>query len=280
MAIDYIINHACTAKDELGAEGIIHLVKSRARGQSLLDRFMKEGMTREEALHATFGMQVHYADGQNEMKRVSVAQLLREAELLQDHEAACKNCPVSFQRPFGCYGSINYPLSEQADEWLAKMAAKAVPAGFPNAILLKFILDNRIEGQTFKGLRATDGQRYLQGEYGMEVEIEDDVLGNALIDTDQLLEMFFAVGEMGDVHQQFLLFFSGGLTIQDLPPAQERIGVELQYALLRDSKGTPRFWVYRMTDELTDDYTVKQFKAYLRSVFAAQSVGATLTVDC
>lgn len=279
MAIDYIINHTCAAKDELGGEGIIHLVKSKARGETLLQRFMQNGMSREEALASTFGLQVQRPEGGSEIKRMTVGQLMREAELLEDHQHRCLNCPAAFERSFGCFDSINYPISEQAEEWLGNMAAKAVAAGYPNAVLLKFILDQGITGNSFKELRGRTEYKYLQGEHAVEVEIEDDALGNAIIDTNQVMEMFFGVGEMGDVHQQFLLFFSGGLSIQATPPPQERIGIELQAVLLRDAEGRSQYWVYRMPDDLRDDLSTKQIKAFLRAVFAAQSVGATLTVD-
>lgn len=279
MAIDYIINHTCAAKDELGPEGIIHLVKSKARGETLLQRFMQNGMGKEEALASTFGLQVQRPEGGSEIKRMTVGQLLREAELLEDHKHLCLNCPAAFERSFGCFDSINYPISEKAEEWIGTMAAKAVAAGYPNAVLIKFILDQGITGNSFKELRGRTEYKYLEGEHGVEVEIEDERLGNVVIDTNQLMEMFFGVGEMGDVHQQFLLFFSGGLSIQNTPPPQERIGLDLQAVLLRDAEGRAQYWVYRMPDDLKDDLSTKQIKAFLRAVFAAQSVGATLKID-
>lgn len=279
MAIEYIINHNCPAKDELGAEGIMHLVKSKGRAEILLERFIKDGMPREEALHATFGVQVRRPTGEEEMKRTTVAQLLREAELLIDHEPACKSCPVSFGRSFGCYGSINYPISEKAEEWLANLAAKAVTEGMPNSILIKFMLDQQVDGQTFKQMRGGEGIGYFESKLPIEVEIEDDVLGNAIIDTNQIMEMFFGVGEMKDVHQQFLLFFSGGLTLQDTPPDEDRIGVEIQIAVVEDQFGATRFWVYKMPDELSDDHTTRQIKAFLRSVFEAFCAQASVSVD-
>ena len=67
------------------------------------------------------------------------------------------------------------------------------------------------------------------------------------------------------------------VSLQKTP--QERIGIELQAVLLRDAEGRSQYWVYRMPDDLRDDHSTKQIKAFLRAVFAAQSVGATLTVD-
>ena len=69
-------------------------------------------------------------------------------------------------------------------------------------------------------------QQYYTKRTAHLVEVETDENTPLLIDTNQLLEMFFAVGEMGDVHQQFLLFFTGGLTIQDQAPDMSKSGIE------------------------------------------------------
>src|SRR5262245_22966033 len=36
-------------------------------------------------------------------------------------ENQCPTCPINFrQRTVGCYGAVNYPLSEQFESWLAE----------------------------------------------------------------------------------------------------------------------------------------------------------------
>ena len=279
MAIEFLINHACRVKAELGPEGMVQLVKSRSRAGMLLDRFMRDGMGRDEAMQATFGMQVRLPDGNEELRRVSVGSMLQAASILDDHSQACSECPVAMGRPFGCFQSIHYPISEAAEEWLASMAVEALAKGMPNSILLKFILDENLTGQGFKSLRADEDTRYLSSSLPIELEIEDPEWGNAVVDTDQLLEAFFGVGTLGEVHQQLLLLFSGGLTLRDSPPALERIGVQLQCAPHTSQDGSVRFWVYTMPDTLQDDASIKQIKAFLRSVFAAFGCKAEIKVE-
>ena len=275
MAIDYIVNHACKVKKDLGDKGIIHLVKSKNRAEALLKRFLDQGMRREEAMQAQFGIQT----GDSDIEMVTVGSLFKQAELLDDHRESCVDCRASNGEAFGCYQSINYPISEAAEEWLAKMAAKAISAGMPNSILIQFILDQNIKGENFRKMRGNEGHPYLEAEFPIEIEV--DTVGELplVVDTCQILEMFFAMGEMADVHQQFLLFFSGGLTIQDQAPDFSKIGIEYQVAALKTLNGPPRYWVYRMPDQLTDDRSIRQIKAYLRAVFAAQGNQATLSVD-
>ncbi|MFN8396861.1 MAG: hypothetical protein U0176_19705 [Bacteroidia bacterium] len=279
MAIDYIIAHRCEVKKELDEQAIIDLVKSRNRAEALLQRFMDQGMAREQAMNTQFGITTLKPDGSSGIETVTVASLLKQAELLDDHRETCQNCPVGNNRPFGCYDSINYPVSEAAEEWLAKMAAKAISAGLPNSILIQFILDQGVTGESFARLRESSESRYLEAKYPLEVEVETNEGPTLVIDTNQLLEMLFAVGDMGDVHQEFLLYFSGGLTIQDNAPDMSRNGIEYQVAEMRYVKGPSRYWVYRMPDSLQDDRTIRQFKAYFRSLFMAACAKANVLLD-
>jgi hypothetical protein len=280
MAIDFIVNYSCKAKKDLDDQGIIHLVKSKQRAEALLQRFLDQGMRREEAMNARFGIQKVNPSGAGELEMVTVGSLFKQAELLDDYREACLECPASGGTGFGCYQSVNYPISEVAEEWIAKMAAKAISAGMPNNILVRFILDQQVKGETFAKMRGQDNRMYTESEFPIEIEVEQAEGGPLLIDTNQILDMFFAVGEMGDVHQQFLLFFSGGLTIQDAAPDMSKIGIEYQVAALKTLNGPPRYWVYRMPDQLSDDRSIRQIKAFLRAVFAAQGNQATLTIDC
>ena len=278
MAIDYIVNFDCKAKQEFGADGIIHLVKAKSRAEAILARFMDQGMSREDAMAAQFGVQTQMGNGETKLDTVSVGSLFKQAELLDDHREACLTCPASLSAAFGCYGSINYPISASAEEWLAKMAAKAIAAGMPNSILVRFILDQNVTGEHFGGMRKKGDFTYLEAEHPFEIEVEQDQGLPLLIDTNQILDMFFAVGEMQEVHQQFLLFFSGGLSIQDHAPDTSKIGIEYQVGVIQ-GEGNPRYWVFRMPDNLNDDRSVRQIKAFLRAIFAAQCTAATVSSD-
>lgn len=279
MAIDYLVNYSCKAKKELGDQGIIHLQKAKHRAEALLKRFMDQGMGEEEAMNAQFGIQTIKPDGAGGLEMVTVRSLFKQSELLEDHREACLDCPAGGGSAFGCYQSINYPISEVAEEWLGKMAAKAISAGMPNSILIQFILDQNVKGEAFSNMRGNDGHLYLEGEFPYEIEVDRDGDLPLIVDTNQIMEMFFAVGEMEDVHQQFLLFFSGGLTIQDHAPDMTKIGIEYQVAALKVLDGPPRYWVFRMPDHLSDDRSIRQIKAFLRAVFVAQGNQATLSID-
>lgn len=279
MAIDYIVSKACTPRTDLDNEGIIHLIKSKSRAQALFERFLADDMTEEEAMNASFGIQTYRANGEPEMKEVSVRSLFKQAELLEDYEQHCADCPVAAGRPFGCYDSINYPITAKAEKWLATMAAKAIHAGLPNSILVKFILDQNVRGDAFQGMRSGHQFTYTELEQPLEIVVEQEGEPDMVIHTSQLLDMFFAIGEMKEVHQQFLLFFSGGLTIQKDPPEAGKFGPDVQAAALTGNDGSSSYWIYSIPDELNDDQSIRQIKSFLRSLFAAQCSQADMVID-
>lgn len=279
MAIDYIVKYACAVKQELDEAAIIHLVKSQNRAEALLQRFIDQGMRKEEAMNAKFGISTVKPTGEPTVEMVTVGSLFKQAELLDDHRDTCRQCPVAMDRSFGCFDAINYPISEAAEVWMAEMAAAAITAGMPNSILIQFILDQGINGEAFANMRKAEGSRYLEAQYPIEIEVDTDGGVPLLIDTNQIMEMFFAVGEMGDVHQQFLLFFSGGLTIQEQAPDASKDGLEYQVAEVRTPNGASRYWVYRMQDQLSDDRAIRQIKGFLRAVFLAHCSQSVVVVD-
>lgn len=279
MAIDYLIHFDCKAKEALGTTGVVDLVKARQRGLSLLKRFMADGMEESTARQVPFTIQRQGPDGM-ENRQVSVEQLLKEASLLDDHAHHCQECPAGQGMPYGCFGTINYPISAAAEEWLAELAAQALAKGLPDAILLKFIMDQQVRGDLFGNMRSNQPGQFMESLHPIEIEGDLPVFEEPIsVNTNQLLDMLFAVGDMQDVHQQFVLFFSGGLSLTEKRPDPARLGVDIQAVGLKDEGGQEKYWVFSVPDRLEDDWSIRQLKAYLRTVFAAYSTGAALGLD-
>lgn len=279
MAIDYIINRDCPVKETLGSEGIIHLVKSRTRGRALMRMLMDDGRSQQEALATSVEMQINQADGEVNTREVPVRQMLKEAALLDDYAHECKECPVNLLESYGCYQSINYPISGKAERWLARMADAAIKAEFPNNILINFILDEQLDGVAFGDLRKAAGGKYLELSQPLEILVQKKMLKKITINTNQILDMLFAVGTMRLTHQQFIQFFSGGLKIQSELPDMDRVGKDFQAGLTTDKEGNDLFLVYRLKNEKSDDRCIRQIKAFMRASFAAYCSGSSITID-
>lgn len=279
MAIDYIINRTCTVKETLGEEGIVHLVKSRTRGRAMMRMLLAEGHNQEEALSTTIQLQTVREDAEPEVRQVTVRQMLKESELLNDYAEKCQDCPVNLLESYGCFQSINYPITAKAERWLAQRAEAAATTGLPASILLDFIIDQKATGEFFGGFRSAENDKFFELNTPMEISYRKNLVNKVTVTTDQILDMFFAVGRMESVHQQFLLLLSGGLTYQADPPDMERLGKDFQAGIVTDESGKDSFMIYRLHNEPEDDICIRQIKAFLRALFAAYCTGAPVTVD-
>ncbi|MEM0997361.1 MAG: hypothetical protein AAGN35_09795 [Bacteroidota bacterium] len=279
MAIDYIINRSCSTKDALGEEAIVDLVKSRVRGRSMVRMLMKKGHSQEAALAARVSLQNHTLTGERTTREVTLQQMLRESTLLDDYADHCQSCPVNLLESYGCYQRINYPISALAERWLAERAQAAAEFGLPNSILLDFIVDQKVTGEFMGQLRAHPENRFFEAKEPLGVTFRGKLLQWETVSTDQLLDMFFAVGEMELVHQQFLLLFSGGLSFQDEMPDLDRVGKDFQAGITTDADGKDQFMIFRLHNSPEDDQSMRQIKAFLRALFAAYCIGATVEVD-
>ncbi len=198
MALDYIIDMDCEVKRQLTKDGLVSIIKQRDRANAIIDMLKKEGKSKEEALNHKFRLQLMTPGGleENEQKVSDLLEITRHLDTLQSQ---CKTCAISrsvgapgqAMEPFGCYGSINYPISRQAEEWLASLALSAKAKGGVNAMTLNYIIDNRITGREMNALREGPHGRFLELEKPLEVVVGKGLLGNKTVNTGQILFMLF-----------------------------------------------------------------------------------------
>lgn len=280
MAVDYIIDKSCPVKDEVGSEGLINLIKSRNRAGEIFRRLVEDGKTESEALETSFTLQMYSAEtGEAEVNKVTVRDLFKETSQLKDLAIHCQSCPLNDGEGFGCYDVVNYPISAEAERWIAQLGDIAVAKGLPESILLKFILDEEVTGEFFSRMRADDKSVFLQYPEPLEVVVEKKLLKKTKINTDQILDMLFAIGTMERTHQMFLLFFSSGVTISDEEPDPQTFLGNVQAAAVRSEEAGVRYWIFNLPPVPSDDPSITQVKRFFRSVFAAFATGETLSVD-
>lgn len=280
MAIDYIIDKTCSVKEAVGTDGLIDLVKSRNRAIGIYQRLLEEGKGEQEALDTSFFVQTYTAGGEVETKQVTVRDLFQQSDRLKELAPMCKECPLNTKADgFGCYKTVNYPVSAEAERWLAQLAGAAQERGLPNSVLIKFILDEEVQGDIFGRMRKDEQGRFVESNAPIEVLVEKKLLKKTKINTDQLLDMLFAVGKMERTHQMFLIFYSGGVTISNEEPDPALYVGDFQAAAIRNSEGGMGYWSFSLPPAPSDDYCIVQIKEYLRAVFAAFATGVTISVD-
>lgn len=274
MAIDYIIDKSCAVKEDTGVSGLVDLVKSRNRAMAIYKRMLESGHDENSALDAGFFIQTMAPDGESVSKEVSVRELLRESKVLKELANHCSDCELNRDDGFGCYQTIQYPISGDAERWLAQLVQVAWEKGLPFSILIRFIQDEEVSGELYGELRKANPKVYQELTEPVLVEVGDD-----FVNTNQILDMMFTLGVIERTHQMFLLFLSGGVEVQDHEPDPEQFTGDVQAAAIRQEGDSMKYWIFSLPPSPSDDPSILQIKAYFKAVFAAFATGHTLSLD-
>lgn len=277
--IDYIINKSCPVKTELSAEELIDLVKSRNRAAGFFQMLRQEGKSDADALDTSFTIQMVGPDGQSRSNRVSVRDLFQESSQLKELAPHCQDCPLNVNsEAFGCYNSVTYPITAEAERWLAELAARAAERGLPHSILLKFIVDENVPGEFFGAMRKAEGrQTFLELDGPAEVGPIEETGKN--VNTDQILDMMFALRTLERTHQMFLIFLSGGVYISNQEPDPRLYTADFQAAAISGKDGVVDYWLYHLPPAPSDDKSILEIKEYFRAIFTAFATGESIDLD-
>jgi len=209
MAVDFVVKLECDAKRALGGgdtgKGTLDIVRRlKARNQAkAIEQVAEEEGSDPKSLSVTIAVT---RDGETEEREVSYDELLAEAAPLQAHAAGCADCPANVlgeNHPYGCVGSVGYPISPDAERWLMERVAGASKEA--HEIMLSAIDDFGYDGEPVQEMRE---RGMLEGEAAVEVELG--------VDSDQVLQALLFVGsELEPSHCHLLLVWLGALTLSD-----------------------------------------------------------------
>jgi len=205
MGIDYVINYGCVPKEMLTTAGLLERIKAGEQAQALISFYRNNNDLRPIE---DMGGEIlrRAADGEHETRTVMVADLLKMQQELQPLEHYCEGCPANaMKRPFGCIGHINYPISQQAEEWMLAQLPH------PDYDPLPFLLLTKAEefgctGETGRRLRDQVGVIFESGDTLARRYPEMD------ISADQLFEMFYLIESNIPVKRAvMILMFMGAI---------------------------------------------------------------------
>ena len=125
---------------------------------------------------------------------------------MEPFEGYCVGCPANRAGvPFGCIGTINYPLSAQGEAWLLdQLPGNEHP--LPYMLLQRALLELNYTGERAAALRAEAGT-FFEG-----AEPPGRQFGGVTVTGDQVFEMLFLSGPIYPAHGTLLLQFFGGLS--------------------------------------------------------------------
>lgn len=277
MALDYVIDQPCKVKESLSLDGLVSLIKQRNRGMTILNMMKRDGKSDEQALNATFQVQVVTPQGV-QVREQRVADLLNSTKKLDELQVYCNGCPANGGRAFGCYRSINYPISRKAEEWLAGVSRKAAESNGPGMLPLQFIVEQRMDGGSFSKMRADPRGMFFESKKPIDIHVTigSGLFNKKTVNVDQILNMLIGMGRMRSPHMRMLLFFSGGLSIMSEEP---KAGTYQQAFKATDKDGKTSWWTYSLKDDAGDDASTHMLKEFFRSLFISYALGKDMLIS-
>jgi len=265
MAIDHVIDLNCVPKETLSTPGLLARLKARERAAAIIKLYRDHGDQRPPN-EMGFEMVRRTHDGNEETQIVLVQDLIADASPLDPLQKHCKGCPANrADKPFGCFDSINYPISQEAELWLLKQ----LPS--PDEPLILLLLRNTVMEYVFnraevKVMRESPGVFFETGERFAR-RIED-----VQITTDQVFEMLFLQEVIKPAHAALLLLFFGAIP-RDMDA--EALMALTQMGADEQPKPVP----FLLEDALSDDESITSLKNFFHALYTAYQLNVTLSLD-
>jgi hypothetical protein len=204
MGIDYIVDLDCPAKQALTVEKMVALIKGQNQARTIIEVRRREGDQRPPE-QLTFTRMVLRPEGPTKQE-INVGTLLKQTQELQVHAHHCEGCKANLPgHPYGCYGSISYPISTRAEEWLMGL----LPAKLESAaghLLRSAVTDFKYTGGMFLNMRPQEmffeSRAPVRRKWGAW-------LSGWTLTSDQLLQMLFGLGTLQPAHCKMMSIILG-----------------------------------------------------------------------
>src|SRR5580698_5453742 len=154
MGIDYVVDLDCAPKKALSTKRIVSLIKGQSHVAVIIDRARRQGDHRPPE-QLTFTRMLMRPEG-TVKEEVSVGALLKQGDELQAQAHHCQGCQADLRgKPYGCHGSISYPITVRAEEWLMSLLPSNLES--PSGHLLRSaVTDLKYSGGMFLQMRQKD----------------------------------------------------------------------------------------------------------------------------
>ncbi len=264
MGIDYDIGLDCVPKQSLSPRLILERLKARDRATAIIKLYRDHGDQRSPA-EMGFEMVRRAPDGGEEKQVVIVQDLLDAAATLDSLAHHCLDCPANrLGQPFGCYGSLNYPISRAAEIWLLKQLPD-MDEPLPFLLLNQSMKEFGLTGASIhdKGMRERPGV-FFETRERFARNLED-----TQITTDQIFEMLFMVGDIQPPYGAMLLLFFGAVPRDMDADSMMRL----------TERGGERNLPFTMQDDPDDDESIQGFKGFFAALHRAYQLDVPLALD-
>lgn len=266
MAIDYIIDYPCAPKEALTTEGIVERLKARERANAVIKLFREAGDQRPPS-EMGFEFTRTNLGGEEENRVIVVQEMLDLAAELDPLAHFCEGCPANVKNaPFGCIGSIEYPISVAAERWLLDQLP-GIDLPLVWLLLRQGVQELGYDGESVAPLRANP-------IYFEERRVAGRDLVEFVFNANQVFEMLFLLGNIQPAHAGVLLLFFGAI------PREVDAGqiVQIMNRTLSEDE-IARDYPFQMQIQPDDDRTIAALKDFFRALHRAWWLGVPLLLD-
>lgn len=265
MAIDYTIDFDCIPKQTIPSEGILERLKGRERAQAIIQLFRESGDPRPPS-EMGFEFTRRTPEGEEETRIIVVQDLLDGAEALSPLAPHCAGCPANRTgEPFGCMNFVQYPISEQAENWLLDQ----LPV--PDEPLVWLLLRQVVKEFKYDGSTVREW-RDEEGIFFETANVNGRKLGELSIDSNQMFEILFG-------RRPYIMPRQAVLLLMFL----KAIDRDLEADEIRELDPVPAnvddVYPFILKDEPDDDMSIVQLKAFLAALYTAWRLNVNLLVD-
>jgi hypothetical protein len=264
VGADYVIQYGCVPKEVFTTPGLLSRVKSGERAIAVR-RFYHEAGEDRPPEEMGFEMVYRSADGAYEKKLLRLDEMLAERAELNDYEGHCVGCPANAMRqPFGCIGTVNYPISAKAEFWmLQQLPAPEQPVPY---LLLMQGREFGNTGQRAEGLRDQSPGVFFESEFPlMRRYDESDVSG------EQLFELMFLSGHIPTKRAAMILLFMAAIS-QDIPPDE-------LMALTPPTPEITQRYPFLLEPAEDDDNSIRDLKQFFHALYVAMMLDREVLLD-
>lgn len=265
MAIDYVVNYLCEPKDQLTTQGILARLKGRDQARRIIKLYRDAGDDRPPS-EMGFELTRSAADGTEETETVRVSQILEASAQLDPLASHCEGCPANLRdEPFGCFGVINYPLSDHAERWLLLQLPLPEQAPLIWTLLQQNLRDLNARSKQVQDIRES-------GTYFESALNPRRKLGEIAISGNNLFYFLFMQGHVSPSRAAMTLL------IFDAIPRNLDAGDIFKLAPA-PKDAAERFPFQLQPDPELDDASVRDLKAFFRAMYTAWRLNVDLQLD-
>jgi hypothetical protein len=215
MGIDYYGSFPCKVRKSVSDQDLLRMGKARSRARAALQHAGNAPHNEDTGL--TVQIVVVGREGR-QVTEARIHDLLLEAAPLSALAVHCTGCPANIAHTdFGCGGTIHYPISARAEQWLLTRLPDDLksPAG---VLFTHAVTEFGFDGAVIDAVR--DRQDFYAAEAAAVREWDRPPNGKLRVTSSQILQMSFTVGSLQPAHAKLVAFFLGFLDEHGFPVDQ------------------------------------------------------------